>query len=834
MSKRTYITFGNDGSAVEQKIIRPVVEAAEAAAASGSQIVYRLGRIAEEMKGASAPNATTAAGVGDYTDATATDEDIALEDVVSADGAADNDKPRALVMVRGKDARTVLQSAAAAGLKTYAPYTKDHKSMSHLRIAHDTVCLGDKYSDELFCNGYAVLKAAEACGASIILLADESLALAEVDAFLAHANEQEILVFKALSPESPDLGWTQCTTTKQLTEENNWVTCRSCGLTFDGESFAQSYYTCPSCGAYGRETSIQRIRDLLDIGSFIEWQVDVDETDPLDFPGYLEKIEGLREKTGLDEAVKIGRGCIAGIPTAFGVMDSTFMMGSMGSVVGAKVSGLFDRATEEGLPVVLFCASGGARMQEGLVSLMQMAKVSCAVERHGQARLPYISVITDPTTGGVTASFATQGDIILAEPRALLGFAGKRVIQDTIRQELPEGFQTAEFALEHGLIDAVVKRSEMRPTIAHILAMHAATRPEAGKALGSTFITYESVCDNLESGANTYNHIKHGRMPIREYEAAKKGGLRDSLLDAISSQEKVAKYTERFWRKGAPDADVGFTMASGSDAPGASPKADERAAWDSVQLARNTHRPTAQYYIERVFDGFIELHGDRAFGDDGAIMAGLAWIGNQAVTVIAEEKGADLKDRVKRNFGCPQPEGYRKSLRLMRQAEKFGRPIVCLVDTQGAFCGAEAEARGQGNAIADNLVAMAGLTVPVVSILLGEGGSGGALSLAVSNIVGMQEYSVYSVLSPEGFASILWKDRSRAAEAASAMRMDAASVFEMGVVDEVVSEGPAPAHENPEAAAENVRAFLVGALDELCGMSADELIAQRHERFARF
>ena len=176
-------------------------------------------------------------------------------------------------------------------------------------------------------------------------------------------------------------------------------------------------------------------------------------------------------------------------------------------------------------------------------------------------------------------------------------------------------------------------------------------------------------------------------------------------------------------------------------------------------------------------EGFIELHGDRAFADDGAILAGIGWISGHPVTVIAQEKGVNLTDRVARNFGCPQPEGYRKSLRLMREAEKFGRPILCLVDTQGAFCGTEAEERGQGNAIADNLVAMAGLRVPVVSVLLGEGGSGGALALAVGNRVAMQEHAVYSVLSPEGFASILWKDRTRAPEAAEAMQMDAASVL---------------------------------------------------------
>ena len=233
-------------------------------------------------------------------------------------------------------------------------------------------------------------------------------------------------------------------------------------------------------------------------------------------------------------------------------------------------------------------------------------------------------------------------------------------------------------------------------------------------------------------------------------------------------------------------------------------------------------------------DGFIELHGDRSFADDGAIVGGIGWIDGIPVTVIAEEKGADLHQRIARNFGCPQPEGYRKSLRLMRQAEKFGRPIVCLVDTQGAFCGMEAEERGQGNAIADNLVAMSGFGVPVVCVVLGEGGSGGALALAMGNRVAMQEHAVYSVLSPEGFASILWKDRSRAAEAAAVMKMSAAEACEMGLIEEVLSEGEKPAHENPEQAVDAVHDFVTRSLEELLPMTSEELRQQRYERFRAF
>ena len=204
------------------------------------------------------------------------------------------------------------------------------------------------------------------------------------------------------------------------------------------------------------------------------------------------------------------------------------------------------------------------------------------------------------------------------------------------------------------------------------------------------------------------------------------------------------------------------------------------------------------------------------------------------MAVIAQEKGANLDERIRRNFGCPQPEGYRKSLRVMRLAERFGLPVVCLVDTQGAFCGKEAEERGQGGAIADNLFAMAGLRVPIVSVLVGEGGSGGALALALSDRVAMQEHAVYSVLSPEGFASILWKDRSRAPEAAAVMRMNAYEIFEMGIIDAVLEEGEGSASANPELAAAVVRGYVIHRLDELSLLDLEELLDLRYKRFRKF
>ena len=828
--KQQYVTLAADGTMTSpddgarsgREVARP--------AADTSDVAYRLTRVAQEAAATRpmAPNALDVASAGSYTEAPATPTS-------AADEAA---QPVALVMARAKSARRLLQAVSDAGFSACAAYTQDKRHDAHLKAARRTVCLGEKYSDALFCNSYAVLTAAAECDASVILLCDESLPLAEVDSFLARADARGIRVFKAVSSDALALGWILCTTDKApIVDDGVWRKCPSCGLTFDEASLAAGHYVCPSCGGYLRMSSAERINDTLDAGSFVEWDPQVPETDPLAFPGYGDKLAAQREKTGLVEAVRTGEGRIAGLRTAFAVMESQFFMGSMGTVVGEKIARMVERATAERLPVIIFTASGGARMQEGLMSLMQMAKVSCAIARHGEAGLPYISVLTDPTTGGVTASFAMQGDIILAEPRALIGFAGQRVIKDTIKQELPEGFQTAEFALEHGLIDALVERGELRERLAHILALHLATAGNGVHAPGEReiLIDYAQVCENLEQGTSTYNAVTFGALePVGLPSPLTTGwgprALRRRLLGGSERKREAVspKRLRKAVQSGSFDAEAGESLqdASAEIAVDTSNK-----AWESVQLARNTHRPTALAYIEAFVDGFVELHGDRAFGDDGAIVAGIGWIGGRAVTVIAQEKGADLKERIRRNFGCPQPEGYRKSLRLMRQAEKFGRPVVCLVDTQGAFCGTEAEERGQGNAIVDNLVAMASLRVPVVSVLLGEGGSGGALALAVADRVAMQEHAVYSVLSPEGFASILWKDRTRAPEAAAVMKMSAAEACEMGIVEAVLSEGPAPAHENPAEAVKNVRIYVEETLDELCEKPVDELVEERRKRF---
>ena len=251
-----------------------------------------------------------------------------------------------------------------------------------------------------------------------------------------------------------------------------WIKCDNCKEILYKEDVRANYSVCPNCGKHFRLSSRRRIAQIIDEGTFEELNADLHTTDPIKFEGYLQKIKSLEEKTKIKEAVRTGIGKINGISVAIGVMDANFMMGSMGEVVGEKITRLIETAIEKHLPVILFCASGGARMQEGMVSLMQMAKTSAALSKLNKAGLLYISVFTDPTTGGVTPSFASLGDVILAEPGALIGFAGPRVIEQTINQKLPEGFQRAEFLLEHGFVDRIVERKDMKNELYKILKIH--------------------------------------------------------------------------------------------------------------------------------------------------------------------------------------------------------------------------------------------------------------------------------------------------------------------------------------------------------------------------
>ncbi|MFV0559174.1 MAG: acetyl-CoA carboxylase carboxyl transferase subunit alpha [Enterococcus sp.] len=260
----------------------------------------------------------------------------------------------------------------------------------------------------------------------------------------------------------------------------------------------------------------------------------------------------------------------------------------------------------------------------------------------------------------------------------------------------------------------------------------------------------------------------------------------------------------------------------------------DKTAHEVVQLARKSERWTSLEFIDEMFDSFIELHGDRLYGDDHAIVGGIATLDGKPVTVVSIQKGRNLSENLDRNFGSPHPEGYRKALRLMKQAEKFNRPIITLINTAGAFCGVEAEERGEGEAIAKNLLEMADIRVPSISVIIGEGGSGGALALALTNEVWMLEQTIYAVLSPEGFASILWKDGSRAAEAAELMKITAPELLEMGIIDKVIAETFNGEDLPPQKTALILKKALIEKLTELVQHSPEQLIEQRYERFRKF
>ena len=741
----------------------------------------------------------------------------------------------------GTPLKNAVRAASNLGVRPiFTTGTDDKLRAFSFGSTANVTSLGPKFDERLFTNEFAVLEAAERIGARTLLwtMREQPSALLR-----SEAQRRGILMMMPHESDRSLLTWVGMPAEDELPPAR-WRMCAHCRLTHDEARIRANDWKCPTCGRLYRMDSDERIEATFDAGSFHEMDADLPEADPLDFPGFDEVIERARDRSGKRESVRCGTARIEGIPVAAGIMETAFMMGSMGHVVGEKLARMVEHATTERLPVIIFCASGGARMQEGLVSLMQMAKVSAAIEAHSRAGLLFVSVITDPTTGGVTASFATLGDIILAEPQALLGFAGRRVIQDTIKQTLPESFQSAEFALEHGLLDAIIERADMRSTLANILRLHTSESTEEPRGTEQMASSPDNgPSDDKPSGEDAICSVPLGSSAASAWvPEALRGlmsglsGLADSVGQAIGEQTSAAGMWWALRSKGVADlpSTRPATTSINIPVPGSKQPAATNRAWESVQLARNAKRPTSLYYIASLFDDFIELHGDRAFADDGAIVGGIGRINGREVTVIAEEKGADLKSRIARNFGCPQPEGYRKAQRLMQQAEKFGRPIVCLVDTQGAFCGREAEERGIGNAISESLALMAGLTVPVITVVIGEGGSGGALALAVANRVAMQENAVYSVLSPEGFASILWKDGNRAPEAAEVMKMSASDALALGVIEDVIPEGAEAAHENPDQAAAAVWLYITAALDELSALTPEELRAQRYERFRKF
>ena len=538
---------------------------------------------------------------------------------------------------------------------------------------------------------------------------------------------------------------------------DRWTKCLPCGAFVYYKRLEKNLKVCPECNFHFRLCARERIRFLVDPDSFRERDTDLTPGDPLRFQDsmpYPARVAESRRKTGERDAAIYGIATIGGFAVVICALDFTFMGGSMGSVVGEKVTRAVELAIETRTPVLVCCASGGARMQEGTISLMQMAKTSAALGKLAEAGVPFLSLLADPTYGGVSASFAALGDVIIAEPKAHIGFAGPQVIEQTIRQKLPEGFQTAEFLMEKGQIDLVVPRAELPAVLKKFLGYH--VKPPAP----------------VESGA-------------------------------------------------APKS-------------GTQKRTQTRSAWDCVQLARHPDRPNLSEYITALFDSFTELHGDRHQRDDPSIVGGPALLEGHPVMVVGHQKGRGTKQSIERNFGMPHPEGYRKALRLMQYAGRVGLPLLTFIDTPGAYPGIQAEERNQSEAIARNLLVMARLPIPIVCTIIGEGGSGGALGIGVGDRVLMLENAIYSVISPEGCATILFKDATSAPRAAEASCLTAWELLKLGVADELVPEPPGGAHTDVAGTVAALKEALKRNLDALVGVSGVELVERRYARFRAF
>lgn len=491
-----------------------------------------------------------------------------------------------------------------------------------------------------------------------------------------------------------------------------------------------------------RLTAAQRIEQLVNPKSFRETERHLWSGDPLVFSDsvtYERRLALAQAQTGMLDAVVTGRARLGQTDIVLIVFDFAFLGGTMGSVVGEKVCRAFDLGRRENRPVVAVCASGGARIQEGMLALFQMARTAMAAARLRERGIPLITVLTDPTMGGVLASFASLADVILAEPQARIAFVGPRVHEQA--GGLAAASSTAEFAFDHGLIDGIVERRTLRPTLASLIAILHASRTTAAAP---------------------------------------------PLTGAVAAGQV------------------------------------RRSVWETVELARRADRPSGRAMAARLFSDIFELHGDRQGGVDETIMAGVARFVGRAVAFVAQ-------DRHGPGGGHTRSAGYRKAQRAYTLAERFHLPLIALVDTPSAATDAEAEALGVTGAIAESLARLSRLRTPVVNVVIGEGGSGGALALSVGDRLLMLEHAIFSVIGPEAASAILYHDGEHARELAGRLKLTAADLASLHLVDRIVPEQQ-PAHEAPDGVAAALSQALRKELGPLIGCSMKDLLRRREER----
>ena len=504
--------------------------------------------------------------------------------------------------------------------------------------------------------------------------------------------------------------------------------------------------------------------------------------DPLEFfdlKPYTERLAEAEVSTGLGDAMITGTARIEALPCRLAVMDFSFMGGSMGSVVGEKFARACEHAAAGGLPLISVSSSGGARMQEGILALMQLPKTVCALEELHEAGGVMISVLTHPTTGGLLASFASLGDVLARRARRA----------DVVRR--PTGRRPDDAREASGRLRPRRVEPPLRPHRPHRAAHRVAAR--------------RGPADPAVRGAGVTNDAELG---LRD-RLAKLSGVKLLRGTRLSAElERLQRQLERL-KDDTSDEEI----------------------WQRVELARHQERPYMLDYVERILEDFFELHGDRGRMDDHALVTGIGKLEGRTIALIGHQKGRDLKERTSRNFGMAYPEGYRKAMRVMELANRHGFPLLTLVDTPGAYPGIAAEQHGQGGAIARSQAVMARLDIPTVAVVIGEGGSGGAVAIAVADRVLMQENAIYSVISPEGCAAILWRDASQAKKAASAFRLDAAHCLDLGVIEGIVPEPEGGAQTDIDAAALLLRESVVSHFAELEGIQAADLRRTRRAKF---
>lgn len=538
-----------------------------------------------------------------------------------------------------------------------------------------------------------------------------------------------------------------------------WIKCEACGKLVYYRDYKDNHYVCPRCGHVFIMSPKQRFNLLFDNANWQKLTLPKCTDDPLEFvdrESYADRLLAAREETGDNDAVVAADGEIGGIATTICVLNGFFMMGSMGRAAGDGIISAMEHAVELNQPFIMVTSSGGARMQENILSLMQMARTTVAVNKLHDKKIPYIVVLTDPTFGGVTASFAMLGDVHIAEAGARIGFAGRRVIEQNIREKLPANFQTADYLYEHGMVDIVSARADLHDNIARVLRV----------------LTHQTIVPKV---------IK-------------------AITPKMDKDKRI---------RGLGESE----------------------AYDKVLLARHENRPHFLDYVAGIVDDWTYLAGDRCYGEDSAMGSGIGfWRGIPAV-IIGQESGRTIETRQKHRFGMANPEGYRKAVRMMRLAERFGLPVISLFDTAGANAGRDSEERGQSQAVADAISTGLSIKTPYVAVNVGQGGSGGAIAIGTGDKVLMMENAIYSVIAPESCASILWRDNKFKATAASAMKLTARDMANLNVIDGIISEPAGGAHNDWQTTMELVANAVVAALESVQEIPVAELPARRAEKF---